>query len=70
MAMIYLLCIYLMNRMRKKKPLNIGAVNNKIQRLTLRRLVVGRVNEAPPGNEKVKQVTVSAVRKPPSSGLH
>jgi hypothetical protein len=56
--------------MRKKKPLNIGAVNNKIQRLSRRRLVVGRVNEAPPGNARVKQVTVSAERKPPSSGLH
>ena len=68
--MIYLLCIYLMNRIRKKKPRNIGAVNNKIQRLRQRRLAVGRVNEAPPGKARVKQVTVLAERKPPSSGLH
>lgn len=68
--MIYLLCIYLMNRMRKKKPRDIGAVDNKIQRLSKRGRAVGRVSEAPPGKTRFKQVTVSAERKPPSSGLH
>ena len=68
--MIYLLCIYLMNGMRKKKPRDIGAVDNKIQRLSKRGRAVGRVSEAPPGKARVKQVTVSAERKPPSSGLH
>lgn len=34
--MIYLFCIYLMNRMRKKKPRDSGAADNKIQRLSKR----------------------------------
>lgn len=57
-AMIYLFCIYLMNRMRKKKPRDIKAVNNKIRRLSQR----GR-------RLWVKQEAISAERKPPSSGL-
>ncbi len=68
--MMYLLCIYLMNRMRKKKPRDIGAVDNKIQRLSKRGRAVGRVSEAPPDKTRVKQVTISAARKPPSSGPH
>ena len=68
--MIYLLCIYLMNRMRKKKPRDIGAVDNKIQRLSKRGRAVGRISEASPGKARVKQVKASAARKPPSSDLH
>lgn len=57
--MIYLFCIYLMNRMRKKKPRDSGAADNKIQRLSKR----GR-------RLQVKRAAISAGRKPPSSGLH
>lgn len=57
--MIYLLCIYLMNKMRKKKPRDIGAADNKIQRLSK------------PGRKlRVKRAAISAARKPPSSGPH
>lgn len=68
--MIYLFCIYLVNRMRKKKPRDSGAADNKIQRLSKRGRAVGPVNEASPGKARVKKVTISAERKPPSSGLH
>ena len=57
--MIYLFCIYMVNRMRKKKPRDIGAADNKILRLSKR------------GNRlKTKQAAISTVRKPPSSDLH
>lgn len=68
--MIYLLCIYFMNRIRKKKLRDIGAVNNNIQRLSKHDPLAGRVGEAPPGKKRVKQVAISAERKPPSSDLH
>ena len=68
--MIYLLCIYFMNRIRKKKLRDIGAVNNNIQRLSKHDPFAGRVGEALPGKERVKQVAISAERKPPSSDLH
>jgi hypothetical protein len=57
--MIYLFCIYMMNRMRKKKPRDIGAADNKILRLSKR------------GNRlKTKRAAISTARKPPSSDLH
>ncbi len=68
--MIYLLCIYFMNRIRKKKLRDIGAVNNNIQSLSKHDPFAGRVGEAPPGKKRVKQVAISAERKPPSSDLH
>lgn len=48
--MIYLFCIYMANRMRKKKPRDIGAADNKILRLSKR------------GNRlKTKQAAISTV---------
>lgn len=56
--MIYLLCIYIMNKMRKKKPRDIGAADNKIQRLSKR----GK-------RRTIKRAGISAARRPPSSDL-
>ncbi len=57
--MIYLFCIYMANRMRKKKPRDIGAADNKILRLSKR------------GNRlKTKRAVISTAQKPPSSDLH
>lgn len=56
--MIYLFCIYVVNKIRKKKPRDIGAADNKILRLSKR----GK-------GLRVKREATSAARKPPSSGL-
>lgn len=56
--MIYLICIYLVNVMRKKKPRDIGAADKKILRLSKRGKRV-----------RVKLLTISAGQKPPSSDL-
>jgi len=56
--MIYLICIFLMNRIRKKKPRDVGAVDNKIRRLSKRGVKL-----------RIKRAAISAERKPPSSDL-
>ncbi len=57
--MIYLLCIYILNKIRKKKTKYKGAVDYKIRRLSKR----GK-------RRRVMQATISAEQKPPSSDLH
>lgn len=56
--MIYLFCIYLANKFRKKKPRDIGAADNKIPGLSKR----GK-------RLRVKRAAISVARKPPSSDL-
>ena len=58
-GVIYLIIIYLVNRARKKKPRDIGAADNKI-------LTSSKMSK----RLRVKRVTISTERKPPSFDLH